>query len=277
MDDRAGRMAGATEVANVPAEATVGPVLIFDQVVKRYRGNAGLFNAVDRVSFSVEANDRLAIIGESGSGKSTTARMILGLIGRDAGRLRVLGSDWSEIDRSATAKLRGRIGAVFQEPVDSLDPTMNVATIVAEPLVVHRKDLARSEVEARVELSVGRVGLSTSLLRRKPGQLSGGQAQRVSIARALINGPELLVLDEPTSALDLSVQAQILELLENVAEQDQLTWVFITHDLSVAKGVCETVIVMQKGRVVEKGRCVAVLESPEHIYTKELVASSLLV
>jgi len=250
------------------------PVAEFGDVVKRYGGRNGPFNAVDAVSFVVQRGQRLAIIGESGSGKSTSARLLLGLISRTSGTVSVLGEDWDALGRKERARLRGRIGAVFQEPVDSLDPMMRIDSIVAEPLVVHERGLDKAVVEERVEAAIGRVGLPTALLTRRPSQLSGGQAQRVSIARALVTGPELLILDEPTSALDVSVQAQILDLLEEIGQDDRLSWVFITHDLDVARSVCGQIVVMQRGRIVERGSAEAVLESPSDPYTQELVASS---
>ncbi len=252
------------------------PVASFEHVVKRYVGRNGPFNAIDDVSLVIERGARVAIIGESGSGKSTTARLLLGLISRSAGSLSVLGHDWDALDRQARGALRGRIGAVFQEPIDSLDPMMHVAAIIAEPLVVHQRAMGRARVHHEVEAALGRVGLSTALLTRRPAQLSGGQAQRVSIARALVNRPELLILDEPTSALDVSVQAQILDLLEEIGEEAQLSWVFITHDLGVARSVCQEIVVMQRGRIVERAAAQEILDSPAEQYTQELVASSLL-
>jgi ABC-type glutathione transport system ATPase component len=254
------------------------PIARLDNVIKRYNGRDGQFNAVDEVSLRVERGERLAIIGESGSGKSTTARLLLGLIRRDGGTVSVLGQDWDRLKPKQRSQLRGRIGAVFQEPIDSLDPMMQVGSIIAEPLIIHRSGdrLSRDAQHDKVEAALARVGLPAALLNRRPAQLSGGQAQRVSIARALINNPELLILDEPTSALDVSVQAQILDLLEEIGEQDGLSWVFITHDLGVARSICQNIVVMRRGRIVERGRADDVLQSPSEPYTQELVASSLL-
>lgn len=252
------------------------PIARFEQVSKRYAGRRGMVRAVDDVTLTIPAGSRMAIIGESGSGKSTTAKMLLGLVSRSSGSLTVLGEDWDRLNRQGRGHLRGRIGSVFQEPVESLDPMMRVAAIVAEPLIVHQRGIDKAELHARVESALDRVGLSNTLADRRPAQLSGGQAQRVSIARALITGPELLILDEPTSALDVSVQAQILDLLEEIGEQEQLSWVFITHDLGVARSVCRDIVVMQHGRIVEAGPAEAVLQAPVEPYTRELVASSLL-
>lgn len=258
------------------ADRSDSAIARFEAVSKRYHGRDGDFNAVDDFSLTIAPGSRTAIIGESGSGKSTTAKILLGLTPRSGGTLTVLGEDWNDLNGRQRSQLRARIGSVFQEPIESLDPMMRVAAAVAEPLVVHQRGLDKAELRARVESALDRVGLPAALLDRRPAQLSGGQAQRVSIARALITRPELLVLDEPTSALDVSVQAQILDLLEEIGVQEQLTWVFITHDLGVARSVCQDIVVMQHGRIVENGSAQSVLEAPTERYTQELVASSLL-
>lgn len=231
--------------------------------------------AVDDVSFALQSGDRLAVIGESGSGKSTIARLVLGLHRCDIGSAHVFGTDWGGLSSKASRALRKRIGVVFQEPVEALDPRLRVRQIIAEPLAIHHQAATEEEVHKLVLGAMAKVQLDETYATRKPHQLSGGQAQRVALARAIVNNPELLVLDEPTSALDVSVQAQVLDLLSGLATGGSLSWIFITHDLGVAAEICDQAIVVFQGSVVESGPIEQVLTHPTHSYTRNLVAASL--
>ncbi|SDG05123.1 peptide/nickel transport system ATP-binding protein/microcin C transport system ATP-binding protein [Lentzea fradiae] len=253
------------------------PELIrLDEVRKTYTRPEGAVHALKGPSLSVPAGHRLGLIGESGSGKSTIARLVMGVEYADSGTVSVLGTPMSRgMSRKDLLAVRGRMGAVFQEPVESLNPRSRISSVLAEPLHIHRRDLSRSEVADRVAEAITTVGLSTDYLNRSPRMLSGGEAQRVAIARALVNDPALLVLDEPTSALDVSVQAEIVALLGELAEGSSVGWLFITHDLTVAAAVSDTIAVMSSGDMVELGEAAQVLEQPSHPYTRELLAAAL--
>jgi len=253
------------------------PELIrLDEVRKTYTRPEGAVHALKGVTLSVPKNHRLGLIGESGSGKSTIARLVMGVEHADSGTVSVFGTSMSRgMAPTELRAVRARMGAVFQEPVESLNPRARIASIIAEPLAIHRRDLSRSEVAGRVEEAITKVGLSTDYLSRSPRMLSGGEAQRVAIARALVNDPALLVLDEPTSALDVSVQAEIVALLGELAESTAVGWLFITHDLTVAAAVSDTIAVMSSGEMVELGEASQVLEQPSHPYTRELLAAAL--
>ena len=213
------------------------------------------------------------LVGESGSGKTTVARCVLGLTPLSEGSIVFDGVDLGTADAGVRRGLRREIQLVFQQPTAALDPRMTVDNIVAEPLTTHR--LARgAELRGRVARLLDGVGLSASYLRRYPHELSGGQAQRVVIARALATDPRLVVLDEPTSALDIVVQAQILNLLVELRDQHGLTYLLISHDLSVVRHLSDRIGVMYLGKIVEEGPAAALLESPRHPYTRALLAST---
>lgn len=250
-------------------------LLRLDGVVKTFRRYGAEVRALDGVSLSLGKGERLGVIGESGSGKSTAANLVLGVERCDGGSVEVLGRGMTAgLSRRDLTALRGRIGTVFQEPVESLNPRISVGRAIAEPLLVHRRELSRSEVDGRVEEAVELVGLGSAYLTRRPRTLSGGEAQRVAIARAIVNEPELLVLDEPTSALDVSVQAEIVGVLLDLAESTELGWLFITHNLHTAGAVSDRVAVLRHGRIVEEGPAARILGSPEAEYTKELVGAA---
>ena len=229
--------------------------------------------AVDDVSFSVAPEETLGVVGESGCGKSTLARLILRLLEPDAGAVTFLGEDLRSAGRARLKRLRRDMQLVFQDPHASLNPRMTIEDAVAFGLTVH--GTARREARAREWRLLERVGLDPRLYgRRYPHELSGGQRQRVNIARALVLDPKLLVLDEPVSGLDKSVQAQVLNLLQELKAERALTCVFISHDLNVIEYVSGRVLVMYLGQVVETGSVDALAELPKHPYTQALFASA---
>jgi peptide/nickel transport system ATP-binding protein len=227
--------------------------------------------AVDGVDLHVRRGRALGLVGESGCGKSTLARTVVGLLTPSSGEVRVAGGSWTG-GRRERAALRRTVQMVFQDPYSSLNPRQTIGTILTEPLIVH--GLHRDDRPGRVEELLGLVGLSTSLLDRYPYQLSGGQRQRVGIARALTLEPELIVADEPVSALDVSVQAQVINLLADLRDKLGLGILFIAHDLSVVRHLCDEVAVMQRGHIVEYADTASVFESPQHPYTRSLLAAA---
>jgi peptide/nickel transport system ATP-binding protein len=229
--------------------------------------------AVDDVSFDVYPAETLGIVGESGCGKSTLARLILRLIESDAGTLRFGGEDVRSASAPRMKRLRRDMQLVFQDPYASLNPRLTIEDAVAFSLLVH--GTPRGEARERARALLSRVGLDPRLYgRRYAHELSGGQRQRVNIARALVLDPKLLVLDEPVSALDKSIQAQVLNLLQDLKAERALTYVFISHDLNVIEYVSGRVLVMYLGQVVETGTADALAESPKHPYTQALFAAA---
>jgi peptide/nickel transport system ATP-binding protein len=229
--------------------------------------------ALDGVSFTVDRGEALGVVGESGCGKSTVARACLRLIAPDAGEVRFDGVDVVAAGPSELRALRRRLQIVFQDPASALDPRQRIAEALGEPIRVHGVARGR-EVAAAVARLLDEVGLPPSAARRYPHEFSGGQRQRIGIARALALGPDLIFADEPVSALDVSVQAQILVLLEELRRRRRLAFVFISHDLGVVRHFCQRVVVMYLGRIVEEGPVPAIFEEPLHPYTRLLKASS---
>jgi peptide/nickel transport system ATP-binding protein len=253
------------------------PLIECRNVSRVYHLGRGFFGAqrtlraVDGVTLQLQPGEVLAIVGESGSGKTTLARMLLGLLAPTSGEIRFNGAPIANQDRRVLAR---RIQAVFQDPYASLNPRKTVGDIVALPLVVHRIGNA-AERRVRVEEMLDLVGLARRLIHNYPSQLSGGQRQRVAIARALVMRPEIVVCDEPTSALDVSVQAQILNLLQDLRAQLALTYIFVSHDLSVVEYMADRVAVMYLGRIVELAPAQRLFSSPRHPYTQALLESVL--
>jgi peptide/nickel transport system ATP-binding protein len=254
-----------------PAE----PLIVAEDLHRSYRRavrGAGptTVEAVADVSFELDPVETLGIVGGSGAGKSTLARLILALERPDRGIVRFEGHPISEWPESRVRPLRRSFQAVFQDPSLSLDPCLRVGTIIAEPLVAHAMG-GTVERRQRVADLLDQVGLPAFAADRRPSEFSGGERQRIAIARALATRPKLLILDEPVSSLDVSVQAQILELIAELRKKHQIAVVLISHDLEVVRQVCERVAVMHHGSFVEDGPTAQILESPRHEYTRALV------
>jgi ABC-type glutathione transport system ATPase component len=229
--------------------------------------------AVDGVTFSVQRGETIGVVGESGCGKTTLARMVLRLIEPDSGEIRFGGADWLGAKGANRRALRRRMQMVFQDPVASLNPRMRVGTIVSEPLAIHDPGLTRAQRREKAAGILEAVGLGSDALDRYPHEFSGGQRQRVGIARALILRPELVIADEPVSSLDVSIGAQILELLDRLRRDFSLTLVLISHSLPVVAQLANRIAVMQAGRIVEIGAAERVLWAPHEEYTKTLIAA----
>ena len=256
----------------VPPAGASGDAIVVENLVQEFDlgGRRRTFRAVDGVSFAVRRGTTHAIVGESGSGKTTTVRDVVGFGRPTAGRVLIDGTDIATLKGDALRRFRKKIQLVYQNPFSSLDPRQSVFEIVEEPLLNFGK-LAPAERAAKVNGLLERVGLPEPLRRRRPRALSGGQRQRVAIARALVLDPEVLVLDEAVSALDVTVQAQILRLLDELQRELALTYLFVSHDLAVVRQISDTVSVLQNGRQVESGTVEDVFQRPRHAYTRELI------
>jgi peptide/nickel transport system ATP-binding protein len=268
-----------------------GPLLVVEKLVKEYprKGSNALgklfgrspptepetFRAVDGISFTINRGESVGLVGESGCGKSTTSTMVMRLIDHTDGAIVFNGEDIGAIPAKQFARLpqRKRIQMVFQDPTDSLNPRFTAARAIADPILRLGDIKRRSAVRARCEELARRVGLPIELLDRFPHQLSGGQKARVGIARAIALDPDLVILDEPTAALDVSVQAVVLNLLQELKESLGMSYLFVSHDLNVVRLLCDRVIVMQAGRIVEQGPTGQVLFAPEADYTHELLTA----
>lgn len=255
------------------------PVLTLRNVVHRYgAAGRGLFgkrtavHAVNGVSFDVRAGETIGLVGESGCGKSTLARLALGIETPTAGEIRFNGRDIANLPVTEWRALRQRMQMIFQDPAGALDPRMSVGDQIREPLTIH--DIKpESERDRIVETTIDAVGLPRDLMHRFPHELSGGQQQRVVIARALVLEPELLVCDEPISALDVSVQAQVVNLMQDLQRKLSLTYVFISHDLSIVRHICDRIAVMYLGEIVELAGRDTLFDNPQHPYTQALISA----
>ena len=232
----------------------------------------GFIRAVDNVSFSLAGGETLGLVGESGSGKSTTAYCVLQLVPPTEGSITFMGVDLVNCERSELKDVRREMQIVFQDPYSSLDPRMSIASIIAEPLVVHRVGDRHSRRQRVLEL-LDLVGMPSDIGHRSPGEFSGGQRQRMAIARALALNPKLVICDEPTSSVDVSVQAQIINLLKDLQDELGLSYLFISHDLSIVYTMSDRIAVMQRGEIVEIGEAEQVFREPVHHYTRTLLSS----
>ncbi len=255
------------------------PLLAVENLAKRYRlprerlwAAAPEVQALAGVSFAVHAGKSLGVVGESGSGKSTLARLVMALEAPSSGRVLHAGVDLHRLPPAELRRARSDFQMVFQDPYGSLDPRRTVLQTVAEPLAMLR-GAGRAEQHERATEALDAVGLRAADLARHPHEFSGGQRQRIAIARALITRPRLIVADEPVSALDVSVQAQVLNLMQDLQDRLGVTYLFISHDLAVVDLVCDDVIVLHNGRIVEQGAPDELFRRPKHPYTQRLLAA----
>ena len=254
------------------------PLLDVRNLVKEFSRKRGLFSApsivraVDGVTFAINEGETFGLVGESGSGKTTTGRCILRLIEPTSGQVAFRGEDVLQFSRARMRQARREMQIVFQDPYSSLNPRMRVGDIVEEPLIIHRSG-SKAERRQRVAELFQLVGLDPSQLRRYPHQFSGGQRQRIGLARALALHPSLVIADEPVSALDVSVQAQVINLLMELQQRLQLTYLFIAHDLRLVRHICTRVAVMYRGRIVEMGTTESLFDAPAHPYTRALLSA----
>ncbi|MFF8817070.1 ABC transporter ATP-binding protein [Leucobacter sp. NPDC015123] len=278
--------AAAAEREHIAQRAAVDPgaepVMRVTDLVRTYtRGKTSLFkpaaevHALKGISFEVPRGGRLGVVGESGSGKSTLLRILAGLDQPTSGSAVVVGNEVAGAKEAQLRELRQQLQIVFQDPMGSLDPRMSVEQIISEPLLVRGRNETAAQRSQMVAEMLEAVGLPASAAERYPHEFSGGQRQRISIARALICRPAVVVADEPVSALDVSVRAQVLNLLADLVDEYGLTLVFVSHDLNVVRHLCDSVIVMQSGEIVEAGETETVYRDPQHPYTKRLIDSSL--
>lgn len=249
------------------------PLLEVKHLKKYFKTSNGMLHAVDDVSFTIERGKTLGIVGESGCGKSTTGRAILRLIEPTAGQVLFDGVDVTKLNANEMRKMRQNMQIVFQDPFSSLDPRQTINQCISEPIVYNKILKNKHAVEERVLELMETVGLAERLINTYPHELDGGRRQRIGIARALAFNPQFIVCDEPVSALDVSIQAQILNLLKKLQAERGLTYIFITHDLSVVNHFSDDIAVMYLGQLVEKAPAEALFEKPLHPYTQALLSA----
>lgn len=248
------------------------PILEVRNLMKYFPVPGGSLHAVDDISFTIEKGKTLGVVGESGCGKSTLGRVLLHLLEPTSGQIIFEGQDVSSVNRAQLSALRKEMQFIFQDPFSSLNPRMTISQTIAEPLIVAKK-MKKSEIQQKVYEMMDLVGLARRLENTYPHELDGGRRQRVGIARALALNPKFVVCDEPVSALDVSIQAQVLNLLLDIQEEMGLTYVFITHDLSVVKYISDTIMVMYLGEMVEFAAKEDLFAERLHPYTKALLAA----
>ena len=232
-----------------------------------------IIKAVDNVSFNLKEGETLGIVGETGCGKSSLARAIIKMIPITSGKILWKDVDLLNLNKSKMQKIRKEIKMIFQDPLASLNPRMNIGEIIAEPLRTHYPKITNNKIKNEVKEVMVKVGLLPNLINRYPHEFSGGQCQRIGIARALILKPRLIICDEPVSALDVSIQGQVINLLKSLQKDLKLSLIFITHDLSIAKHISDNILVLYFGKTVEIASSKDLFENPQHAYTKKLIAS----
>ena len=254
------------EVTNLKKHFPISEGILFSK-------NVSLVKAIDGISFTISKGETLGLVGESGCGKTTTGRCILQLEKPTEGRILFDGRDLTEMDASTLAPLRQKIQVIFQDPYSSLNPRLKIGDTIAEPMKVHQVEPDAISRRKRVTELLDICGLPSRMADRYPHEMSGGQRQRVGIARALSLRPEFIICDEAVSALDVSIQAQIINLLEDLREEFKLTYLFIAHDLSVVRHLCHKVAVMYLGKIVELSDCDELYDNPKHPYTQALLTA----
>ena len=260
-------------------EGTNNTLLKVDGLVKHFPVTRGIFRrqvgtvkAVDGISFEIKGRETLGLVGESGCGKSTTGRVILQLLEATSGKVFFKEHELTSISKTDLRKQRPQMQMIFQDPQDSLNPRMTVGSIISEPMLEHQR-LKKKQRQERVEQLLNSVGLDPNVTNRYPHEFSGGQRQRIGIARALSLSPDFIVCDEPIAALDVSIQAQVINLLEDLQEEFGLTYLFISHDLSMIRHIANRVAVMYLGRIVELASSQELYSRPVHPYTKALLSA----
>jgi peptide/nickel transport system ATP-binding protein len=245
-------------------------LLSAERLVQRFRVPGGQLEAVSDVSFDVRRGETLGLVGESGCGKSSTGRAVLQLPRPTSGTVRFDGQDLTAVSGDALRRVRAKLQVIFQDPTSALNPRRRVRDIVGEGLMIN--DVHRAEIERRVDEALVRVGLEPDAVGdRRPHQFSGGQCQRIAIARAMVLQPQVIICDEPVASLDVSIQGQVLNLLERMRGEDGLSLVFISHDLHVVRAICDRIAVMYLGKIVEIGDADSVYPTPRHHYTRALI------
>lgn len=244
-----------------------------EHLKKYFKTKSGMLHAVDDVSFSIEQGKTLGVVGESGCGKSTLGRVVLGLLDSSAGQIFFDGQDVTHVKKRERRQLRRQMQLIFQDPFSSLNPRMCVKELIADPLLTYHLYSSKQELEQKVKTLMDTVGLAERLAFSYPHELDGGRRQRIGIARALALEPRFIVCDEPVSALDVSIQAQVLNLLQDLQEEHGYTYMFITHDLSVVKHISDEILVMYVGCMVEKCTADELFETRLHPYTKGLLSA----
>jgi peptide/nickel transport system ATP-binding protein len=240
---------------------------------KYFKTPKGLLHAVDDVDFTINKGETLGVVGESGCGKSTTGRVLLRLIEATGGEVLFNGENVLKYNKEQMRQLRKEMQIIFQDPFSSLNPRMTIAEIIGEPLIIHKAVNSKEELNKRVSQLMDIVGLSERLINTYPHELDGGRRQRIGIGRALALNPKFIVCDEPVSALDVSIQAQVLNLMQDLQKEMGLTYMFITHDLSVVKHISNDIAVMYLGKLVEKAPAKELFKNPTHPYTKALLSA----
>jgi peptide/nickel transport system ATP-binding protein len=249
------------------------PILQVKDLKKYFNTPKGLLHAVDGVTFGINKGETLGVVGESGCGKSTLGRVILHLLESTDGQIIYEGEDITKINKDKFRELRNKMQIIFQDPFSSLNPRMTVSEIIKEPIIIHKTIKDKKEIEKKVSSLMDTVGLAERLANTYPHELDGGRRQRIGIARALALNPNFIVCDEPVSALDVSIQAQVLNLMQDLQKEMNLTYMFITHDLSVVKHISNDILVMYLGQLVEKSNAKDLFKNPLHPYTKALLSA----